>query len=251
MGLRRRHPLEPVRGVQPLRGGARAARATSSARSTPPTRTPTRGPGSSAASITAGGVRRRVRRRVRGARPPRCRAPTCSRCSPATSAPRWSTLLDDAQAPRLPARLPDQQRRRPTRRQLRAVEHDRRDHGPLRRGRRSRARSACASPSRGSTRWPASCSASTPTECVFLDDLGINLKPAAAMGMTTIKVVDRRPGARRAATPSLGRPARTDGARRHEPANGSSMRSASSWSWMALEPVAGLPLSTRATWRRS
>ncbi len=29
-----------------------------------------------------------------------------------------------------------------------------------------------------------------PPECVFLDDLGINLKPAAAMGMTTIKVVD-------------------------------------------------------------
>jgi putative hydrolase of the HAD superfamily len=28
-----------------------------------------------------------------------------------------------------------------------------------------------------------------PAECVFLDDLGINLKPAAAMGMTTIKVV--------------------------------------------------------------
>jgi len=27
------------------------------------------------------------------------------------------------------------------------------------------------------------------TECVFLDDLGINLKPAALMGMTTIKVV--------------------------------------------------------------
>jgi putative hydrolase of the HAD superfamily len=27
-------------------------------------------------------------------------------------------------------------------------------------------------------------------ECVFLDDLGINLKPAAAMGMKTIKVVD-------------------------------------------------------------
>jgi putative hydrolase of the HAD superfamily len=27
-----------------------------------------------------------------------------------------------------------------------------------------------------------------PNECVFLDDLGINLKPAAAMGMTTIKV---------------------------------------------------------------
>ena len=29
----------------------------------------------------------------------------------------------------------------------------------------------------------------TPPECVFLDDLGVNLKPAAAMGMTTIKVV--------------------------------------------------------------
>ena len=29
-----------------------------------------------------------------------------------------------------------------------------------------------------------------PEECVFLDDLGINLKPAKAMGMQTIKVVD-------------------------------------------------------------
>jgi len=29
-----------------------------------------------------------------------------------------------------------------------------------------------------------------PEECVFLDDLGINLKPAAAMGMTTIKVIN-------------------------------------------------------------
>jgi putative hydrolase of the HAD superfamily len=29
-----------------------------------------------------------------------------------------------------------------------------------------------------------------PSEVVFLDDLGINLKPAAAMGMTTIKVLD-------------------------------------------------------------
>lgn len=31
-----------------------------------------------------------------------------------------------------------------------------------------------------------------PTECVFLDDLGINLKPARAMGMQTIKVA--KPG---------------------------------------------------------
>jgi putative hydrolase of the HAD superfamily len=30
----------------------------------------------------------------------------------------------------------------------------------------------------------------SPDECVFLDDLGVNLKPAAAMGMRTIKVGD-------------------------------------------------------------
>jgi putative hydrolase of the HAD superfamily len=30
----------------------------------------------------------------------------------------------------------------------------------------------------------------TPDRCVFLDDLGVNLKPARAMGMTTMKVVD-------------------------------------------------------------
>ena len=29
-----------------------------------------------------------------------------------------------------------------------------------------------------------------PGEAVFLDDLGVNLKPARAMGMTTIKVTD-------------------------------------------------------------
>lgn len=29
-----------------------------------------------------------------------------------------------------------------------------------------------------------------PTDAVFLDDLGVNLKPARAMGMTTIKVID-------------------------------------------------------------
>ena len=29
-----------------------------------------------------------------------------------------------------------------------------------------------------------------PSEAVFLDDLGVNLKPARAMGMRTIKVVD-------------------------------------------------------------
>ena len=29
-----------------------------------------------------------------------------------------------------------------------------------------------------------------PSDCVYLDDLGINLKPAKAMGMTTIKFID-------------------------------------------------------------
>ncbi len=40
--------------------------------------------------------------------------------------------------------------------------------------------------------YTAACSGLNvlPRECVFLDDLGINLKPAAAMGMRTIKVVD-------------------------------------------------------------
>ena len=31
-----------------------------------------------------------------------------------------------------------------------------------------------------------------PEECVFLDDLGANLKPARALGMATIKVVEPR-----------------------------------------------------------
>ena len=31
-----------------------------------------------------------------------------------------------------------------------------------------------------------------PQQVVFLDDLGVNLKPARAMGMTTIKVMDHR-----------------------------------------------------------
>lgn len=29
-----------------------------------------------------------------------------------------------------------------------------------------------------------------PEECIYLDDLGVNLKPAKAIGMTTIKVID-------------------------------------------------------------
>jgi putative hydrolase of the HAD superfamily len=33
-----------------------------------------------------------------------------------------------------------------------------------------------------------------PSDCVFLDDLGINLKPARAMGMGTVKVVTAAQG---------------------------------------------------------
>ena len=51
-------------------------------------------------------------------------------------------------------------------------------------------RSACANPSRRSTRLACELLGVDPSECVFLDDLGINLKPARAMGMTTIKVGD-------------------------------------------------------------
>lgn len=40
--------------------------------------------------------------------------------------------------------------------------------------------------------YEAACEAAraAPAECAYLDDLGINLKPARAMGMTTIKVTD-------------------------------------------------------------
>ena len=50
------------------------------------------------------------------------------------------------------------------------------------------ARSGSASPSSASTCALSCCR--RPAECVFLDDLGINLKPARDMGMTTIKVGD-------------------------------------------------------------
>ena len=54
----------------------------------------------------------------------------------------------------------------------------------------NRASSACASPIRASTGTPATFWACSPEECVYLDDLGINLKPARALGMRTIKVGD-------------------------------------------------------------
>ena len=62
--------------------------------------------------------------------------------------------------------------------------------GPVRPRHRVEQGRASASPTRASTSWPATTCGVEPDEVVFLDDLGVNLKPAAAMGMTTIKVVD-------------------------------------------------------------
>jgi len=50
---------------------------------------------------------------------------------------------------------------------------------------------ACASPILASTSWPAAELGIEPSAAVFLDDLGVNLKPARQLGMQTIKVVDR------------------------------------------------------------
>ncbi len=68
--------------------------------------------------------------------------------------------------------------------------HVRRGAGAVRRGRRVEPgrRAQARSPLlRDGVRQPLGIE---PTEAVFLDDLGINLKPARAMGMTTIKVGD-------------------------------------------------------------
>lgn len=48
----------------------------------------------------------------------------------------------------------------------------------------------CRKPERRFYEIACEVSATDPARCVFLDDLGINLKPARAMGMTTIKVLD-------------------------------------------------------------
>jgi len=48
----------------------------------------------------------------------------------------------------------------------------------------------CRKPEPGFYRLACRVADVEPTECVFLDDLGINLKPARAMGMTTIKVLN-------------------------------------------------------------
>ena len=62
----------------------------------------------------------------------------------------------------------------------------------------SRARSASASRTPASTRWPASGSTIEPSEAVFLDDLGINLKPATRPRHDHDQGARRRPGDRRA-----------------------------------------------------
>ena len=61
---------------------------------------------------------------------------------------------------------------------------------PVRRRSSSRAEVGVRKPDPASTSWRCDELGVEPTEAVFLDDLGVNLKPARAMGMTTIKVVD-------------------------------------------------------------
>ena len=81
----------------------------------------------------------------------------------------------------------------------------------------------------------------SPRQAVFLDDLGVNLKPARALGMTTIKVTD---------TPE--RVDRARAGRRHRPAltaqaNARRRRSSCSSRCRAALPVAGLADSARLT----
>ena len=77
---------------------------------------------------------------------------------------------------------------------------------------------------------------------MFLDDLGVNLKPAAAMGMTTIKVIDPT-DAIAELDAVVGFPL---GVRLRCRARAA--RSwACSWAWTVCEPVAGLPDSWRDT----
>ena len=66
-----------------------------------------------------------------------------------------------------------------------------------------------------------------PSECVFLDDLGINLKPAKAMGMTTIKVGPPSPPSPNSKPCSESTPmslARTSRARTHRDSPSTSLR---------------------------
>ena len=60
------------------------------------------------------------------------------------------------------------------------------DGRAVRRRRDLRRSSASASRRRRSTRWARSAIALPPDECVFVDDLGFNLKPAKELGMATI-----------------------------------------------------------------
>ena len=63
-------------------------------------------------------------------------------------------------------------------------------HARVRRDRRVGARNGCANPTRASTRSTIARLNVLASEAIFLDDLGMNLKPAREMGMATIKVAD-------------------------------------------------------------
>ena len=163
-------------------------------RSTPPTRTPTPGPGSSAArsrrpsSTTAfadesealgHGVPRRRRARAarrRGAAGDGRSARRASRRPGYKIACLTNNVVGG-----------DGERRRAS--PSAGGASDRRDHGPLRRRSSSSSKVGVRKPEPRFYEIACELLGVEPTECVFLDDLGINLKPAAAMGMTTIKVL--------------------------------------------------------------
>ena len=82
-----------------------------------------------------------------------------------------------------------------------------------------------------------------PAEVVFLDDLGVNLKPAAAMGMTTIKVVDPADAIAQLGSRSSDSPSTESmlGLTLAQVPRARARSWVCSWAWTAWEPVAGLP----------
>ena len=131
-------------------------------------------------------------------------APTCWGCSPATSDPRWSTRsIGCKPAGYRTACLTNNVVGR-AQRPASGPSRDRAIMATLRRHRRVRARSACRKPEPRFYEIACELLGVEPNECVFLDDLGINLKPAAAMGMTTIKVASAEQASPTSAPPSAG-----------------------------------------------
>ena len=244
VGLRRRHPHQPVRGLRRLRAPARPARGLHPPGERRQPRQQRLGP------ARAQRARRRWAspRRSRPRRATSAASSTAARswdCWPAPSGPRWSRRSSALRRP-LPPGLPHQQRRQ--RRRRRPPARGRRGDGAVRPGGR-------VEQGRG------------PQARAPLLRAGLR----AARGRAGRVRVPRRPrhqpqaGPRDGhdhdqgrATPTsalaeleqvLGLPLRDEAVGSAGPAKVSSSSSCCSWSWILAEPVAGLPDSTRATHR--